>query len=295
MIARYINPYTDFGFKKLFGEEANKDLLMDFLNAVLPSDHQVQTLAFQNPDHLPDSPFQRFAVFDIACISQSGEQFVVEMQKAAQHYYKDRSVYYSTFPIQRQAPKGEWNYCMKRFYFIAILNFEYNEQEDFKKFLREVDLKDQDGDPFFDKVQFMFFQMPLFNKTESELHTRKDKWFYFLKNLENFESIPGILKEPLFEQAFNTAEYVKLPPKEQEIYEHDLKIYRDNYSVLQTAENKGIAEGIEIGRAEGLAEGEAKGKAEGQTEIARNLKRLGVDPATIAQATGLSITEIEKL
>ncbi|MDR1493412.1 MAG: Rpn family recombination-promoting nuclease/putative transposase [Planctomycetaceae bacterium] len=279
MPSRYINPYTDFGFKKLFGEEANKDLLIDFLNAVLPPEHQVKTLTFQNPENMPDSPLQRMVVFDIACKNQNDESFTVEMQKAPQHNFKDRSVFYSTFPIRKQAPKGDWDYKLNQIYFIAILNFIYDENEDRRKFLSEVSLKDQDGNEFYEKLQYLFFQMPLFKKNENELQTRKDKWFYFLKNLTNFDDIPTILKEPIFERAFDTAEYIKLPLNEQEIYEHDLKIYRDNYSVLKTAKD----EGIEIG------------KAEGKTEIARNLKQLGIDSETISKATGLSIDEIQKL
>ncbi|MDR2437761.1 MAG: Rpn family recombination-promoting nuclease/putative transposase [Planctomycetaceae bacterium] len=323
MPSRYINPYTDFGFKKLFGEEANKDLLIDFLNAVLPPEHHVKTLTFRNPANMPDSPLQRMAVFDIACRSHNNESFIVEMQKAPQHYFKDRSVFYSTFPIRAQAYKGDWNYNLNQIYFIAILNFMYDKKKDCQKFLREVSLKDQDGEEFYEKLQYQFFQMPLFTKTESELENRKDKWFYFLKNLTNFDDIPAILKEPIFERAFNTAEYVKLPLIDQAVYEHDLKIYRDNYSVLKTAKDDGIKKGIKIGfekgiekgkaeglvegeakgKAEGLAEGEAKGKAEGlaegeakrQTEIARNLIQLGIDVETISKGTGLSIDEINKL
>ncbi|MDR1267909.1 MAG: Rpn family recombination-promoting nuclease/putative transposase [Planctomycetaceae bacterium] len=283
MTSRYIDPYTDFGFKKLFGEEAHKDLLIDFLNAVLPEDRQIETLTFQNPENRPDSPLQRLALFDIFCRSKTGEQFIVEMQKVEQEFFRDRSVFYSTFPIRKQAVKGAWDFNLKQVYFVAILNFRYDEKEDRQKFLREVTLKDQDGDLFYDKLYFLFFQMPLFTKTESELQTRKDKWFYFLKNLVDFDTIPAILQEPVFERAFEIAEYVKLPLEEQERYEHDLKIYRDNYATLKTAENKGI----EIGKTEG--------RAERQVEIARNFKRLGVDPETIAQATGLSIDEIKKL
>ncbi|MDR0609665.1 MAG: Rpn family recombination-promoting nuclease/putative transposase, partial [Planctomycetaceae bacterium] len=112
-MSRYINPYTDFGFKKLFGEEANKDLLIDFLNTLLPSKHQISTLEFRNPDQLGDSPPDRRAVFDIYCENAAKESFIIEMQKAEQEYFKDRSVYYVTFPIRHQGQKGTWNYEQK--------------------------------------------------------------------------------------------------------------------------------------------------------------------------------------
>jgi predicted transposase/invertase (TIGR01784 family) len=114
---------------------------------------------------------------------------------------------------------------------------------------------------------------------------------FFLKNLESFDDIPAILREPDFEKAFHIAEYIKFSPPLQDAYQKDLMAYRDNKNVLDTAH----IEGFDEGKAQGLAEGEAKGEAKRQAEIARNLKQLGVDSATIAQATGLSITEIEKL
>ncbi|TAF68052.1 MAG: hypothetical protein EAZ55_00890, partial [Cytophagales bacterium] len=87
-MAKYINPYTDFGFKKLFGEEANKDLLIDFLNQLLPPRHQIADLNFRNPESLGDLPAERKAIFDIHCVALSGERFIVEMQKAKLKYFK---------------------------------------------------------------------------------------------------------------------------------------------------------------------------------------------------------------
>jgi predicted transposase/invertase (TIGR01784 family) len=264
--------------------------LIDFLNSLLPKEHQIFTLTFQNPEQLPNNPQDRRAVFDIACQNERQEKFIVEMQKSEQHYFRDRSLFYSTFPIQEQAPKGRWDYNLKAVYFVGVLDFEYDEDEERRKFIREVSLKDQDGDVFYEKLRFIFLQMPLFKKTESELETRKDKWFYFLKNLESFDHIPAILQEPIFAQAFETAEYIKLPPEEQALYEQDLKIYRDNFAVLETARLEGIAEG----EARERAKAEVEKRAE-KLETAQNLKRLGVASATISEATGLSMDEIERL
>jgi predicted transposase/invertase (TIGR01784 family) len=279
-MSRYINPYTDFGFKKLFGEEANKDLLIDFLNSVLPEKYQIAELEFQNTENLPDLPEQRQAFFDIFCKTPSGEQFIVEMQKASQHYFRDRAVFYSTFPIRKQAQKGEnWDFALKPVYFVAILNFEYDKEEDKRKFFREVKLKDQDGDAFYEKLNYYFFQMPQFTLEVSELKTHQDKWFYFLKNLTSFEDIPAILREPIFEKAFDTAEYTNLSLPELEQYERDMMIFWENYAVIETAR----------------MQGEEKGKMEGKTETARNLKKLGVSMKIIAESTGLSEKEISAL
>jgi len=163
MISKYFNPYTDFGFKKLFGEEASKDLLIDFLNQLLPPHHQIAELRFNNPENMSDTLDERKSIFDIYCQSLSGERFIVEMQKAKMQFFKDRSLFYSTFPIRDQGKKGLWDFYLLPVYFIAILDFKYDEKEDERKFRRDVCLKDQDGEVFYNKLHFKFLQMPLFN------------------------------------------------------------------------------------------------------------------------------------
>ncbi|MCL2624756.1 MAG: Rpn family recombination-promoting nuclease/putative transposase [Planctomycetaceae bacterium] len=270
MTAKYFNPYTDFGFKKLFGEEANKDLLIDFLNSLLPEVHSIQTLEFRNTEHLGLSVAERRAVFDIFCKAKSGERFVVEMQKAKQLYFKDRSLFYGSRLVVEQAIRGEWDFKLSAVYLIGILDFEYDESEDSRKFMRDVTLKDQDGDAFCDKLQFKFLQMPIFNKTESELKTQQDKWVYFLKNLENFDSIPAIFREPVFEKAFHTAELAAMCPTERDKYEADLQIYRDNMAVLTTAK----------------VEGEIKGKVEDIVLLLED--KFGLVPTSLVAALNVT-------
>ncbi len=264
---RYLNPYTDFGFKKLFGEEASRDLLTDFLNQLLPSQHQIASLTLTNAEQLPDQPMERRAIFDLHCISHSGERFIVEMQKARLRYFKDRALFYTTFPIREQAQRGEWDFRLTPIYFIAILDFEYDEQEEARRFRRDVALRDQYGDLFFDKLHFRFLQMPLFNKTEDELESRFDKWCYFLKHLEDMDQIPAILKEPIFEKAFRIAELASLTPQQHRAYEQNLLDYWGSKAALDTAKEEG--------------------KLEGKLEVARQLHAMGMEMARIAAATGL--------
>jgi len=137
-MSKYLDPYTDFGFKKLFGEEANKDLLTDFLNSFLPEKHQIETLAFRNTEQLGPIPLDRKAFFDIYCEAKNGEKFIVEMQKAKQNWFKDRAVFYVTFPIRDQAEKGlEWQFELKAIYYVGVLDFIYDENEARKIFLRD--------------------------------------------------------------------------------------------------------------------------------------------------------------
>ena len=274
-MSKYINPYTDFGFKKLFGEEANKDLLIDFLNQSLPVHHQIAELEFRNSESLADMSHERKAIFDIHCQSKSGEKFIVEMQKAKVNFFKDRSLFYSTFPIREQAKRGEWDFRLTPIYMIAILDFRYDEEEERQKFLRSVDLKDQDGDVFYDKLTFKFIQMPLFLKNENELETHFDKWIYFLKTLERFEEIPTILQEPIFEKAFSVAELAKMTPMQYEEYQESLLTYIEVKEVAKTAEDDG--------------------RKKEKISIAQKLKLMGLSKEQIKEATDLSDKDIDEL
>nr|VFJ52200.1 MAG: conserved hypothetical protein (putative transposase or invertase) [Candidatus Kentron sp. DK] len=247
-MSTYINPYTDFGFKKLFGEEANKDLLTDFLNQLLPPEHQIAELQFRNTEQLPGLPAERKAIFDIFCTSASGERFIVEMQKAKINFFKDRSLFYATFPIREQAQKGDWPYRLMPVYFFAILDFEYDVKEEKRKFLREVALRDQDGDLFFDKLHFKFLQMPLFTKREQELENHFEKWIYFLKNLESFDHIPRILDEPIFQKAFDIAALANLDREQYTAYEQNLLDYWTTKAAFDTAREEGRQEGRRVER-----------------------------------------------
>jgi len=286
-MSRYLNPYTDFGFKKLFGEEANTDLLMDFLNQLLPPHHQIENLHFKNVENLPNLSIERKAIFDIYCKSIKGEDFIVEMQKAKLNFFKDRALFYSTFPIRDQAKKGEWDFKLTPIYYVAILDFKYDEQEEKQKLLREVALRDQEGQLFYDKLNLIFIQMPLFNKQPHELNCHFDKWLYFLKNLDTFDHIPAILKEPIFEKAFLTLEEANLTKEQLEQYQKSLLTYWELKGVVDTARG----EGEEKGRLEGRLEG----KKEGKLEVAMKLKQKELPIEIIIEVTGLSREEIEKL
>ena len=283
-MAKYINPYTDFGFKKLFGEEANKDLLIDFLNQLLPNPHQIADLSFRNTENMPDLPADRKAIFDIYCTAVSGERFIVEMQKAKMHYFKDRSLFYSTFPIKEQAIKGDdWDFKLQPVYFVAILDFIYDEETDKQKFFREVALKDQDGELFYDKLHFKFLQMPLFIKKENELVSHFDKWCYFLKNLGNFDQIPAILNEPIFQKAFHTTELAAMTYEQRSIYERSLLYYLDMKNVVKTA----VDEAVEIAVQET--------RDELKIEFAKKLLNRNLPISEIAEDTGLTLAQLQEL
>jgi predicted transposase/invertase (TIGR01784 family) len=240
MKAKYINPFTDFGFKKIFGEEASKPMLIDFLTSLLPESNIVD-LTFKDKEKLGQSEEDRKAIYDIYCEDNKGEKIIVELQKAKQNYFKDRTIYYSTFPIQEQADKGNWNYQLKAVYCVGILDFKFEEDKTGEgEVIHTVQLKDQNNQLFYDKLKFVYLEMPHFTKQEHELETRLDKWLYFIKHLEDFQNIPEIFKDEIFEKAFQQAEIAKFSEDERHDYEQSLKIYRDLKNVIDTAFDEGI-------------------------------------------------------
>lgn len=282
---RYINPYTDFGFKKLFGTVINKELLISFLNALFSGREVVKDITYLNPEHLGSLELDRKAVFDVYCENEQGEKFLVEMQKGEQEFFKDRSLFYSTFPIREQARRGNWDYELKAVYTIGILNFTFDNLEDYHHEVKLVDLRTMKV--FYDKLTFIYLEMPKFNKTEDELCSMFDKWLFVLRNLSTLFERPAALQERVFTRLFETAEIAKFNRRERNEYEESLKNYRDLYSVMSTAEKKG--------RAEGLAEGLAEGALHKAIEIASNLKASGMPLPDIARLTGLNESELTDL
>lgn len=285
---KYINPFTDFGFKKLFGTELNKDLLIDFLNEViLPKERRIADLTYRKNDQLGSTELDRKAVFDLYCVGSNNERFIVEMQKAKQNYFKDRSFFYASFPIQEQAQLGEWDFKLNEIYTVGILDFVFNENKDkktnskkgnkkdadlqlTKEVRHEVKLKDQKCQVFYDKLTFIYLEMPNFTKEEDELETIFDKWLYVLKRLPKLESRPKKLQEKIFDRLFEAAEIARFTTEEKNQYEDSLKYYRDLKNVIDTASQEGELRGELKGEAKGEAKGFLKAKIEG---IVKMLKR----------------------
>lgn len=313
-MGRYISLFTDFGFKRVFGEEPNKDLLIDFLNELLTVELKetagdpIKDLTFLRNENLGNTPVDRKAVFDLYCETVSGKKIIVELQKAKQNFFKDRSVFYATFPIQQQALQGDWNFELKAVYTIGILDFVFDEdrnepekivyKED--KYLHNVKLVEiETQQVFYEKLSFIYLEMPKFKKDIDELETHFEKWLYLFKNLSNLTERPAKLQERVFEKLFTVSEIGAFSSDERQAYERSLKYYRDLNNVVDTARMEGKEEGFIEGRAEGRVQGHAEGRAEGlqegQRKIALEMKKAGLPSAEIERFTGLSAEEIEKL
>lgn len=282
MVERYINPHTDFGFKRLFGSEFNKELLISFLNALFRGEQNVKDVTYLNSEQLGDRIDARRAVFDVFCENDKGEKFIVEMQNVYQEFFKDRTIYYSTFPIREQAQRGgDRDFHLNSVYTIGLLNFNFAEGlQNAKRWHHEVKLMETDTkEVFYDKLTYVYVEIPKFDKTENELETMYDKWMFVLKNLSSLMKRPASLQERVFTRLFEQAEISKFNPQELKSYEDSVNAYRDIVNAIKTAEKKKFAEG----------------KAEGKAEIARAMLAKGMDMEVISELTGISIGELKDL
>jgi len=299
-MSRYIDPTTDFGFKKLFGKEANKDIVLSFIADVLELQTPLADLRFLDKEQLPEIVEYRGGVYDLFCSDQKGSHFIVEMQKSPIAYIKDRMVYYATFPIAEQAPKGEvlrvaepaetygkkakkvpWDFRLDAVYCIAILGYALDGSTTAVNYnsIRNDELP---RPLFYDKLKFVTVELPLFdeNKPEYSLDKHLNKWLYFLNYLTDFDRMPEVFKgDEVFEKAFHLAEITNLTPTELSQYRRSLKYLWDDYARLTTAEQKG----------------EQKGILKGKLEVAHALLQKGSEPAFVAEVTGLSMEQIQQL
>ncbi len=303
---KYISLLTDFGFKRIFGTDLNKDLLIGFLNALFEGEHVITDVKYLNSEHLGDVLAERKAIFDVYCETENGEKFIVEMQNAFQEFFKDRSLFYSTFPIREQASKGSnWDFRLNHVYTIALINFDMREPAfDQSRLSHTVKLCDTyTHKVFYDKLDFIYVEIAKFDKNADELTTTFEKWLYVLKNLSRLDNQPQSLRDKVFDRLFTQAEIATFTPRELKAYEDSRKAYRDLKNCLDSAIREGIKEGMEEGLKKGMEEGLKKGlkkgleqgRAEGAIVIAKKMKAMGLDDATIMQATGMSPSDLAEL
>jgi predicted transposase/invertase (TIGR01784 family) len=271
---KYVNLFTDFGFKKIFGSEFSKDLLISFLNSVIPNLNIID-LSYKQTENLGKTDLDRKVIFDLYCENTNGEKFIVELQKTKQSFFKDRTLFYSTFPIQEQGQKGDWNYELKAVFTVAVLDFcfEDKDKNEIKVTAKLMDIEEKTI--FYDKLTFIYLQMPNFNKSENELITEEDKWYFVLKNLHKLDRVPDTLRGEIFAKLFENAEIAKFTPEERTKYEDSLKYYRDIKNSLDTAK--------------------AEGKLEEKIDIAKNLISKGFQDDVISEITGLTLSQIQEL
>ncbi|MFZ4664433.1 MAG: Rpn family recombination-promoting nuclease/putative transposase [Caldilineaceae bacterium] len=281
-MSRYIDPKTDFGFKRLFAQEDSKDILKQFLFDVLKLTHPIAELTYIPNEQLPQGADERIGVYDVYCKDVIGQRFIVEMQRANQTFIRDRVLYYSTFPIIHQAKKGtSWQFELMPIYCIAIMNFTIDTGT---AYLRRVQLMDTNAKTlFYDKLVYVYIELPRFGKAIHEVSSEADKWIYLLKNMPELQDIPAELANEPFTHAFEMAEQSALSPSERLLYEASLKSARDTYAEIMTAREEGREEGIE------------EGMETSRRAIARSMMAHGLDIKLIAELTQVNEAALRDL
>ncbi len=237
--ARFIDPLSDFGFKRLFGSEPNKEILIDFLNQLFKDQavpKVIRDLTYNSTEKYGEDEQSKKVVFDLLCTCDNGEQILVEMQRAEQPYIKESAVFYTSRLISEQLPKGKksWNYALKGVYLIALLEFEM--QAGKGDYLHHYCLTDRaTGEIFYEKLGYKFIELPKFTKAEHELETDLDRWLFLLKNLSGMDKIPVFLRKKVFQKVFRIAEISNLTKEERMLFQTKEQIELDYQSSIELA------------------------------------------------------------
>jgi predicted transposase/invertase (TIGR01784 family) len=262
--SRYLNLFSDRAFRRVFGCERDKDITLSFLNAVLGETEQIVDFSFASTAYSSDNPSDRGVVLDLQCQTIDGRRIVVELQKRPQAYFRERTLYYATWPIQAQGKRGDWDYNINAVYVVSILDFlvDRSSQDDriiSRKMILDVDT----WDPWTDKLHFVSIEIPRFKKTLAQCTTLLDKWFYVLKNLHRLMEKPKNWQDEVFEHLFALADKTRFEMKDLVTYEQSETEYDHMKNALDYAIATGEARGKACGEAIGEARGEAKGDARG--------------------------------
>ena len=290
-MGRFINPFTDVGFKRIFGQEASKDLLIEFLNDLLVGEKQIKDIRFLDKELIPEYGDGRGIIYDVYCTTEEGEHFIVEMQNKSQIHFKERALFYLSNAIARQGVKGsEWMFDIKAVYGVFFMNFTLKDTP--QKLKTDVMLLDRETyETFSDKLRFIFIELPCFDKTEDECENDSERWIYVLKNMEILDRMPFKAYKAAFEKLEKITDIAALSKEDRMKYDESIKVYRDIKATLAFSREEGRAEG----RTEGIHIGMEKGRAEGMKEVAKKMKMLGLDSDIIIKSTGLTAEEISAL
>jgi len=237
----FADPKNDLAFKKIFGNEKHKEILISFLNAVLDfkDEKEIVEVSLVNPYQVPKIPELKETILDIKAINKEGNNFIVEMQKKDIGDFTKRSLYYTSKAYVAQLPKGTDYTVLKKVYFIGILNFNIFENESYIS--RHLIINQETNKQDLKDFEFTFIELPKFHKQLEELESTLDKWIYFIKNASDLTMIPSQYKNVQeFQEAFTIATQTAWNSKELEIYEYMALKEFDELNALRTAERKGL-------------------------------------------------------
>jgi len=273
----FVNPKNDIAFKKIFGNEKKKEILISFLNAVLDlkGSKEIQSLEILNPYQIPHLADLKESSLDVRATDKRGVTFIVEMQMESKSFLRKRFSFYVAKAYSSQIEKAVDYPKLKPVIFIGVFNFNEFDNEHYLSHHLTLNCETLCCDLV--EMEYYFIELPKFTKTESELITILDKWVYFIKHAEDLEMVPEHAKQtPALETAYEVAHRYNWKKQELEAIEYWEMRERANQ---ETAFEKGKKEGR-------IAE---------KQEIARNMLAKGIEPAIVAETTSLSLDELAAL
>ena len=281
---KFADPKNDIAFKKIFGDENHKEVLISFLNAVLDfqGEQTIIDVELANPYQVPKIEALKETILDIKATNQKQEHFIVEMQKKDLGDFTKRSLYYTAKAYVNQLDAGKNYHKLKKVYFIGLLNFTMFESG--SCISRHLILNQETNTQDLDDFEFCFIELPKFSTPLGELNTLLDKWLYFIKNAASLEMVPKELTgDKALEQAFDSAKMYNWNREEMDVYDYmHLKAW-DEINAINTAVKKAKKQGIE------------QGIEQEKIETAKNAIKQGLDNQMISAIAGLSPEEVEKL
>jgi predicted transposase/invertase (TIGR01784 family) len=284
-----LNPRVDFAFKKLFGAEENKEILMSLINAVVSEADRVSDVTLMNPENNRGYDGERLSVLDIKAIDTHGHQYNIEMQITDQVYYNQRALYYWSKLYTSQLNAGDLFSDLKKTISINILNFDYFANEaDYHNVFKLLNVKSHQS--YFEDMELHFIELNKFGADLNHIKTALDRWITFLKKAHHYEknSLPQELKrDPAIAKAFETLTHLSLDKAEREIYEARLKWLRDEAAAIEKAELESFKEGKQ--------EGLQQGREEERKALASRLLAKGLSVQEVAEFSGLPLDVLAHL
>jgi len=277
---RFLNPKTDFAFKRIFGSERSQDILLSFLNAVLglQSPYRICELSILDPYLVPRIQGMKDTYLDVRARDEQGKSYIIEMQVLNVAGFEKRVLYNACKAYAGQIQRGEDYHLLSDVIAITITDFVMF--EDLPGMINKFRLRAEDGKVYGDDLELVFGELPKFTKTEQELRTILDRWFFFLKHAGSLDAVPEPLQvEPAIVQAFEIANKAGLTPEELEDQERREIFIQDQRGAITLAEQRGVE----------------TGKTEERRRIARALLDVINDDGLIAQKTDLSREEVQQL
>ena len=268
---KFVDVKNDIAFRKIFGNENKKEVLISFLNAVLDFEykHKIKDVSILNPYQLPKFRDGKATIIDVKAKDQSEREFIVEMQVADALGFSKRVLYYTSQGYVSQIDRGEFYDKLNPTIFVGILDFEIS--KNIKYISRHRILDVETGERIMEDMEFNFIELPKFKLERNDLKTLVEKWVFFIKEAENLEVIPEGMDDPGLRVAFEEANIQTWSPEELEAY--------DYAGLRETEEKMRIAKAIK----------------DKQIKIAREMKNKGMDNNTIAELTDLTENEIGEI